>query len=153
MCARIVWCCTYPQEQSEAAFAPIRKRFPPVIDFIGPIPYPALQSMFDPLYPKGLQWYWRADFVNELSDAAIARHIEFGTNLPSLLATMHLYPINGAAGRVGKNDTAWSYRESTWGSVIVGIDPDPPMPARCVTGPWLTGKHCIPILQVGPTST
>jgi hypothetical protein len=81
--------------------------------------------MFDPLYPKGLQWYWRADFVNELSDAAIAKHIEFGTKLPSLLSTMHLYPINGAAGRVGKHDTAWSYRESTWGSVVAGIDPDP----------------------------
>ncbi len=121
----IVWCCTYPQEQAEEAFAPIRKRFPPVIDFVGPLPYPALQSMFDPLYPKGLQWYWRADFVNELSDEAIAKHIEFGSNLPSLLSTMHLYPINGAAGRVGKHDTAWSYRESTWGSVIAGIDPDP----------------------------
>ncbi len=121
----IVWCCTYPQSQAEAAFAPIRKRFPPVIDFVGPLPYPALQSMFDPLYPKGLQWYWRADFVNELSDAAIAKHLEFGTKLPSLLSTMHLYPINGAAGRVGKHDTAWSYRESTWGSVMAGIDPDP----------------------------
>jgi len=124
VCA-IVWCCTYPQAQAEEVFAPIRKRFPPVIDFVGPIPYPALQSMFDPLYPKGLQWYWRADFVNELSDAAIAKHIEFGSNLPTLLSTMHLYPINGAASRVGKNDTAWSYRESTWGSVIAGIDPDP----------------------------
>jgi hypothetical protein len=121
----IVWCCTYPQEQAEEALAPIRKRFPPVIDFVGPLPYPALQSMFDVFYPKGLQWYWRADFVNELGDEAIARHIEFGSNLPSLLATMHLYPINGAAGRVDKHDTAWSYRESIWGSVMAGIDPDP----------------------------
>jgi hypothetical protein len=38
---------------------------------------------------------------------------------------MHLYPINGAAGRVGRNDTAWCYREAVWGSVIAGIDPDP----------------------------
>ena len=121
----IVWCCTYPQQQAEEVFKPIRKRFPPVIDFVGSLPYPALQSMFDPLYPPGLQWYWRADFVDELSDAAIAKHVEFGARLPSLLSTMHLYPINGAAGRVGKNDTAFSYRESVWGSVMAGIDADP----------------------------
>jgi hypothetical protein len=126
----VVWCSTSPQAQAEATLAPIRQRFPPAIDFAGPLPYPALQSMFDPLFPSGLQWYWRADFVNELSDAAIARHIEFGSHLPSLLSTMHLYPINGAAGRVGRNDTAWSYRESVWGSVIAGIDPDPANAAK-----------------------
>lgn len=120
----VVWCCT-DLAQAEAALAPIRTRFPPAIDFVGPLPYPALQTMFDPLYPPGLQWYWRADFVNELSDAAIERHVEFGSQLPSLLSTMHLYPINGAAGRLAKNDTAWSYRDATWGSVIAGIDPDP----------------------------
>ena len=126
----IVWCCAAPQVEAEQLLAPIRKRFPPAIDFVGPLPYPALQSMFDPLLPKGLQWYWRADFVNELSDAAIARHIEFGTHLPSMLSQMHLYPINGAASRVGKNDTAWSYRDATWGQVIVGIDPDPASAAK-----------------------
>ena len=126
----VVWCCTYPQAQAEAALAPIRQRFPPAIDFCGPLPYPALQSMFDPLFPSGLQWYWRADFVNELSDAAIARHVEFGSHLPTLLSTMHLYPVNGAASRVGRNDTAWSYRDATWGAVIAGIDPDPANAAK-----------------------
>jgi hypothetical protein len=38
---------------------------------------------------------------------------------------MHLYPINGAASRVGSSDTAWSYRGATWAQVIVGVDPDP----------------------------
>ncbi|HEU5103817.1 MAG TPA: FAD-binding oxidoreductase [Roseiflexaceae bacterium] len=124
MCA-IVWCCTAPTEQAEELFRPIRQRFPPAIDFVGSLPYDGLQSMFDALYPPGLQWYWRADFVNELSDEAIARHLEYGAQLPTLLSTMHLYPINGAVHRVGKNDTAFSYRNSTWGSVIAGIDPDP----------------------------
>jgi hypothetical protein len=121
----IVWCCTAPQAEAEQLFAPIRQRFPAAIDFVGPLPYPALQSMFDPIYPKGLQWYWRADFVNELSDEAIARHVEYGSKLPTPQSTMHLYPINGAAHRVGKHDTAWSYRDATWGEVIVGVDPDP----------------------------
>jgi FAD/FMN-containing dehydrogenase len=42
-----------------------------------------------------------------------------------MLSTMHLYPIDGAASRVGKSDTPWSYRASKWAEVIVGVDPDP----------------------------
>jgi FAD/FMN-containing dehydrogenase len=38
---------------------------------------------------------------------------------------MHLYPINGAVHRVGKHDTAFSYRDVTWAEVIVGVDPEP----------------------------
>jgi FAD/FMN-containing dehydrogenase len=89
------------------------------------MPYPVLQSMFDALYPSGLQWYWRADFVKELSDAAIDQHLKYGSEVPTLHSTMHLYPINGAAHRVDKNDTAFSYRDATWAEVIVGVDPDP----------------------------
>jgi hypothetical protein len=121
-----VWCYTGPTEHTEAIFGPIRRvAGGAVVDFVGALPYPALQSMFDPLYPPGLQWYWRADFFNELSDEAIDRHIQFGAHLPSPVSTMHLYPINGAAGRVGKTDTAFSYRDANWAQVMVGVDPDP----------------------------
>jgi hypothetical protein len=89
------------------------------------MPHPVLQGMFDPLYPAGLQWYWRADFVNEISDEAVDLHLKYGRELPSMQSTMHLYPINGAASKVGKNDTAWSYRDTTWAQVMVGVDPDP----------------------------
>src|SRR5437667_11938416 len=81
--------------------------------------------MCDALYPPGLQWYWRADFVNEINDEAVAQHVRFGNALPSMHSTMHLYPINGAASRVGKKDTAWSYRGATWAQVMVGVDDDP----------------------------
>ena len=69
-------------------------------------------------------WYWRGDFVNELRDEAIARYPQYGAQLPSALSDMHLYLINGAAHRVGRHDTAFSYREATWSQVIAGIDPD-----------------------------
>ncbi len=81
--------------------------------------------MFDGLYPPGLQWYWKADFVNELSDEAIAQHIEHGSKIPTLLSTMHLYPINGKAHQIGKTETPWSYRDAVWAEVIVGVDPEP----------------------------
>ncbi|MDB5030961.1 FAD-binding oxidoreductase [Mucilaginibacter sp.] len=124
MCG-IVWAYTGPLEKAEEIFKPIRAFKTPALDFVGPLPQPALQSMFDAVYPTGLQWYWRADFVNELSDEAIAKHLPFGEGMPTMHSTMHLYPVNGAASRVNKKDTAWSYRDATWAMVIVGVDPDP----------------------------
>ena len=124
MCA-VVWCYTGPLDQAEARFKPIRDAMPPAVDFAGPIPWPVLQSLFDALYPPGLQWYWKADFVSDLSDKAIDLHIKYGHQLPSMHSTMHLYPINGAAHRAGPNDTAFSYRDASFASVIVGVDPDP----------------------------
>ena len=96
----------------------------PLLDAVGPVPFPAAQTAFDGLFVPGLQWYWRADYFTELNDAAIAKHVEHGSKLPTMLSTMHLYPMNGAAQRVGRNDTAYSYREVTFTEVIVGIDPD-----------------------------
>jgi FAD/FMN-containing dehydrogenase len=124
MCG-IVWAYAGPLGKAEEIFKPIRAFKKSALDLVGPIPYPVLQSMFDGLYTPGLQWYWRADFVKELSDEAIAQHLRFANALPSMHSTMHLYPINGAASRIGKNDTPWSYRDATWAQVMVGVDPDP----------------------------
>jgi FAD/FMN-containing dehydrogenase len=121
----IVWCCTGSAEETEAALKPMRTIGHPLLDHVGPAPFPAVQSLFDPLFVPGLQWYWRADNFTELSDEAITRHVEHGSKVPTLLSTMHLYPVNGAAQRVGKNDTAYSFREALFCEVIVGVDPDP----------------------------
>jgi FAD/FMN-containing dehydrogenase len=125
MCG-VVWCYLGPTEEAEEAFRPIRKEVgPAAFEFLGPMPLPVLNSMFDPLLPPGLQWYWRGDFINELSDEAIALHVRYGSELPTPLSTMHLYPIDGAVHRVGKNETAFSYRDANWSAVYGGIDPDP----------------------------
>jgi hypothetical protein len=89
------------------------------------MPHAALQGAFDALYPPGDQWYWRADFVNEIPDEAVALHHRFGSSIPTMKSTMHLYPIDGAAHDVASDETAWAYRDATWGSVFAGVDPDP----------------------------
>lgn len=124
MCG-IVWAYSGPLENAEKVFEPIRKLGNIALDFVGPLPQPVLQSMFDGLYQPGYQWYWRADYVNELTDEAIDVHFKFGKALPTGSSTMHLYPVNGAASRIKNSDTAWSYRDATWAEVIVGVDPDP----------------------------
>ncbi len=132
MCG-VVWCYTGPMDQADKALSPIHQISPPAVNFVGPVPYPTLQTLFDPLLPPGLQWYWKGDFVNELSDDAIKLHLKYGSELPSLLSTMHIYPIDGAVQRVPKNDTAFSYREAKWSMVIAGIDPDPENKDRITT--------------------
>jgi hypothetical protein len=124
MCG-IVWCYNGGLQQANQILNPLRSFRPPAFEFFAPMPFPALQKMFDELYPPGLQWYWKADFVNELGDEAIAVHRKHGSQLPTLHSTMHLYPVNGAAHKTGENDTPWSYRNAVWSQVIVGVDPDP----------------------------
>jgi len=123
MCG-IVWFCTGPQEVADELLAPVRA-FGPVLDLVHAAPYPMIQSAFDALYPPGQQHYWRADFVNELSDEAIAAHVEHGSQLPTPQASMHLYPIDAAVHRIGSGDTAFAYRDSRWAEVIFAVDPDP----------------------------
>ena len=121
----IVWCYTGPHDRADDILAPVREFGSPLLVGLHDMPFTALQSAFDPLYPAGLQWYWRADFFREISDAAIEVHREFGDRLPTGHSTMHLYPIDGAAARVAPDATAFAYRDGGWAGVIVGVDPDP----------------------------
>jgi hypothetical protein len=121
----VIWCSTAGPERTKEFLRPTETWPRPLLVGVGPMPFPALQSLFDGLFTPGLQWYWKADFVDHLSDEAIAEHIQHGSNLPSMFSTMHLYPINGAVHRRKKEDTAFSYRETKWAEVIVGVDPDP----------------------------
>jgi FAD/FMN-containing dehydrogenase len=119
-------CYDGPEEQARKALAPLLDALPdPWFNWMGMMPYPAVQSMFDGLYPKGMQWYWRGDFVKTLPDAAIDAHLEQAAKTPSELSLMHLYPIDGAVHRMGKHETAWNCRDATWSMVIAGIDPNP----------------------------
>jgi FAD binding domain/Berberine and berberine like len=122
----VVWCYVGREEDAAAAMAPLLAATPePLLHGPAPMAHPDLQSAFDGIYPAGDQWYWRADFVKTIPDAAVALHADFGARLPSWKSTMHLYPIDGAVHDVGSADTAWSYRDATWGSVYAGVDPDP----------------------------
>jgi FAD binding domain/Berberine and berberine like len=125
MCALVV-CHNGPIAEGEKAVNAVRAALSaPIIDWAGPMPYPALQSLFDGLLPKGLQWYWKGDFVKTLPDAAIDAHVANAAKLPSMISGMHLYPIDGAVHRPTKDATAWNCRDAAWSMVIFGVDPDP----------------------------
>jgi FAD/FMN-containing dehydrogenase len=124
MCA-IIWCSTAAPERAEKLTRAMRAVGKPALDHVGPMPFPVLQSLFDPLMPPGLQWYWRADFVKEFTSESIAKHLEQAMKTPAGLSQVHIYPVNGAAHRVGTSETAFSYRDANFALVIVGIDADP----------------------------
>lgn len=121
----IVSCWAGPLEEGERALQAFHDFAPVVAEHVGPMPYPALNSAFDALVPPGLQHYWKANFVTELSDAAIAAHLQHGPRLPALNSTVHIYPINGACHRVAPEATAFAYRDSSFATVIAGMWPDP----------------------------
>ena len=122
----VVWCHTGTEEEAARDMAPLLDALPePLLHGAAPMPHAAIQGAFDEVYPAGDQWYWRADFVKEISDEAIEIHAKFGAEMPTWKSTMHLYPIDGAAHDVGPEDTAWSYRDANYSAVFAGVDPDP----------------------------
>ncbi|MBJ7882491.1 FAD-binding oxidoreductase [Gelidibacter salicanalis] len=120
----IVWCYVGDPDKFEQLFKPVLD-LNPIFAHVGEMPYPAIQTLFDGLLPKGLQWYWRADFFNELTPEVTAQHLKFGSKIPTPLSQMHLYPITGAASRVGAEETPWAYRDAKYAGVYVGVDPEP----------------------------
>jgi FAD binding domain/Berberine and berberine like len=136
MCG-VAWCVTDPDATD--VFDDMLAAAKPELHGVMRMPFPMWNSGFDGLYPPGDQWYWRADFVSELSDEAIALHFEHGAQLPTMQSSMHLYAINGAASRVGKDDTAWAYRDAKYGMVIIGVDPDPANAG--LIRDWTVGYH------------
>ena len=125
----LMWCSLDSPAETETYLQQARDVAEPLFEHVGKMPYPTLQSMFDDLYPSGDQWYWKGDFVRELTDEAIAEHRRFA-EVPTPKSTMHLYPIDGAVHDVGADETAWNYRDVTWSMVIAGVDPDPGNAAR-----------------------
>jgi FAD/FMN-containing dehydrogenase len=121
----LVSCWAGPLDEGEKVLSSVRAVATPVAEMVGPMPYPALNSAFDALVPPGLQHYWKANFVGELTDEAIDAHLVHGPKLPVVNSTVHIYPINGAVHRAHSDDTAFAYRDANFATVIAGMWPDP----------------------------
>ena len=123
LCAIVVsWCGA--EEKADEMLEPLRAAGPVVAEHVGPLPYPALQSAFDPLLPPGLQHYWKSDFVADLSDDAIGVHMEYGPKVPYVSSTMHLYLMDGAVHDVKADETAFPVRDARFAMNVAGIWPD-----------------------------
>jgi FAD/FMN-containing dehydrogenase len=97
----------------------------PAVDAVGPMPYVALQSMLDEGNPRGMQNHWKAGFLRELPDSAIAGALAAAVGIPSPLTVVLLQPLGGAYARVDEHATALSHRDAGWAYHALSMWPDP----------------------------
>ncbi len=121
----VVGMWTGDPDEGAARWQPFLDAAPVAGSMVGPMPYPALNLAFDELVHKGLQGYWKADFLKDLNDGAIDAHIQYGSSIPSVQTAIHIYPIDGAVQQVGATDTAFAHRDVNFAPVIAGLWEDP----------------------------
>src|SRR3954449_3996235 len=110
--------------EAEALLKPLRDTVAPVVDMAGPIPYVALNTMLDPLFPKGGRYYMRSGNLAEVSPQAIASIIDAQASAPMGQAEIHLHDFGGAVARVGADATAFGDRSAAYVLNIVAGWPD-----------------------------
>ena len=106
--------------------APLLDPLPePLFNWMGEMPFPAMQGLFDPLLPPGLQWYWRGEYVHDLTDAAIEEHIAQSSDMVGRPVDDAPLPHRRRRAPRRADETAWNERSATWTMVIVAVDADP----------------------------
>jgi len=108
-----------PLADGEKAVAAIKAFGPPVMDMVGPIPYCAHNGLLDAAFPKGALNYWKAQFLKDLTDDAIATLVERFAACPSPMSQMVIEHFHGKASRVPVGDTACAMRVNGFNVVII----------------------------------
>lgn len=117
---------TGPIAEGERLIQPLRQLTTPVIDFSGPAPYTAMQSIFDPLFPKGeLLHYWKGTYLTNLDDKVIATISEWAAASPSSRTIIDLWAMGGAVSRVAAQETAFGDRSAPFWLVFNTTWSDP----------------------------
>ncbi len=118
----LVWCNTAPETRSEQALATFRAE-QPLSDTVGRLPYPALQSAFDVGASAGKYGHLTGLLFEDLPDLAAAEFERFGGSQPTPLCQSHLYPLDGAAARADRGDTAWPWRDAAFALMVAAVAP------------------------------
>jgi len=105
---------------------PLRELATPLADISQPMPYTAVQSAFDPFFPRAtLQSYWKSLYLRELTDEVIDLIARKGAERPSPLVLVDTYVNGGAMGSVATEDTAFGDRSAPYMVAIIGCWNDP----------------------------
>ncbi|HEX3279495.1 MAG TPA: FAD-binding oxidoreductase [Thermoleophilaceae bacterium] len=128
----IIGCYVGPVEAGEAAFAPLLE-WGPALSMMQPMPYTIVQQLISPGNPPGRQHYWKAGFLDELSDAAIETFVAHATNVASPFQASLMLPLGGAFARAPEGDTPLKYRTAKWDYHVLGQWDDPADAERNIT--------------------
>ena len=121
----IAICYTGPLEEGEKAIKPLRDFGSPAIDLVGPLPYTALQGMFDLFYPHGICSYWKTEHLNELSDDAAEETLAHFAEKTSPLSQFFIEHLGGALTRASEDEMAFSHRDARYRIFVVTLWTDP----------------------------
>jgi FAD/FMN-containing dehydrogenase len=129
----IVVCYSGPLEAGERVLHPLRAFGTPLADQIGIMPYTAAQKLVDAFYPPGLQQYWKASFLQELSEAAIDTIVASSAQRPTPLCHVVIeHTLGGAVSRVDREATAFQHRDVQYSFTSLGVCTDPAEVEKCV---------------------
>lgn len=110
--AAIHVCYSGPVREGEELVKPLRAISRPIRDTVRAMPYVELQSMFDSGAPPGLLNYWKSSYLGDLGNEAIDAFCACCESITSPLSQVHLQQMQGAVGRRGEDEMAFSHRDS-----------------------------------------
>lgn len=120
----IIACYVGPVEEGEAALRALRE-LGPAVDLVQPMPYSAVQQLIAPGNPPGMQHYWKAGFLQELTDEAIETFIDRAADVRSPLTANIMIPLGGAVARVPDDAAPLRFRDAGWNYHILSQWADP----------------------------
>lgn len=123
--AIVIAVCAGPVEDGEALVRELRTIAEPVADLIHPMPYTFIQGLLDPLWPKGINAYFKAANLARLSDETIDSLAALHLDTPGPQCEIHVHQMGGAVGRVGQGDTAFPERSMPFVLNAVTGTPEP----------------------------
>jgi FAD/FMN-containing dehydrogenase len=121
----VVACYAGAVEDGEEALRPLREFGPPALDLVEPMPYVALQQLFDADYPFGMRNYWTGEFLSGLPDEAIEILCRFHLSKPSPLTEILLLPGGGACARVAEGAMAVGGHDAPFNIHFLSLWDDP----------------------------
>ena len=120
-------------EDGMKALQPMRDIGTPIFDLSQPMPYTAVQSAFDALYPRGkLRAYWKSQYVDDLSDEVIEVLTDAALSRPAPLSEVNLAHMGGAIGAIGPQDSAFPERSAPFLVAFVGYWDDAAGDDECI---------------------
>jgi FAD/FMN-containing dehydrogenase len=109
-------------DEGMRATAPLRSLGTPLFDMSGPTPFAHVQSGFDALFPRDvLRAYWKSQYVDDLTDAAIDTIAARALDRPAPLTMVNLFHMGGAIAAVDPEATAFATRTAAYMVSIDGV--------------------------------
>ena len=112
-------------EEGERLLSPLRRFGTPIADTVAPLPYVAMQQIFDAAFPPGRLNYWKSALTGHLADEVIEASVEYARKLPSPFTVILFAELHGAYSRVGKTETAYFHRDLQYDAIVLSGWTDP----------------------------